>query len=676
MHFKNKFKEWLNAVADYFEVTNATHWQLHGSFGFRTVKICRSLSRLRLSVFLCFGLLQTVQRIAPLHAAPATTVFRDSLRRTLAATRTDTVRALLLLELCNATSDSSLLLAYRYAQQATALSEASGWLPGMVQGNIALGRCFTKAKAWQEAFPHYHAAVAAAGRARRPDLEVLAVRGMMQAIYPLPDSTAGRTDSFRKYRSRLTELLPYITDPEIKFDLGNEIAGDLYERDQLPEAIDAWRRLINTLNQEKPANPAWLGLAWHNLAGGYEAIGADDSALYALLRGRKLVADTPGNTLAFLDCALAEYYTERRQPEKALSFCWEGARLLPNKGIRGRAGLFYELLAKAHKNQQHYDSATYYYQTYISFTDSLRQADRSDEVARALMTERFMQEIAADRQQSVVVATNSRRKLQAAGFALAALALLLLLLYRNYKKSRQQNAVINDLVDTLTIQKGTIEKSLREKETLLREVHHRVNNNLQIVSALLNMQQSESTEPGVQEAIFESQTRISAIALIHNQLYRNERLESINLHPFCNQLFEQVSRVFSISRSVVLHNALPDLQLSIDVITPLGLILNELLTNSIKHVFAGKEEGTVSLTLTSAGVHEKHSWPLYTLLYKDGGPGLPADADYRQSRSLGLSLIRNLSRQLRGQFQYSADLQAFLITFAPDAFGSVKTEAV
>jgi two-component sensor histidine kinase len=199
------------------------------------------------------------------------------------------------------------------------------------------------------------------------------------------------------------------------------------------------------------------------------------------------------------------------------------------------------------------------------------------------------------------------------------------------------------------------EESLHQKDMLMKEIHHRVKNNLQVISALLDLQLTNISDGFAKNAMTETNTRIRSISLIHQQLYQNESINSIEFSKFARELLQQLTAVFNKSgQKITLKNNIPETLLDIDTAVPLGLILNELMTNSYKYAFANSD-GEIEISLKKTDN--------YQLTYKDSGPGLPANFDVSSLKGLGMKVIRSLSKQIGGTFTYVGAEKSFVITF-------------
>jgi PAS domain S-box-containing protein len=203
-----------------------------------------------------------------------------------------------------------------------------------------------------------------------------------------------------------------------------------------------------------------------------------------------------------------------------------------------------------------------------------------------------------------------------------------------------------------------IQTELKQKETLLKEVHHRVKNNLQIITSLMRLQHDKHQDPALKLSFQESQSRIQAMALIHESLYRSDNLSEINTPIYLQELAEYLGQIYNAkNRNITISLDISDIMLDIDRAIPCGLIVNELLSNSLKYAFVDKPSGTITISLHQLGSD-------YLLQIRDNGIGLPEDFNIRRSPSLGLRLVDRLVKQLRGHLEIGYDRGAvFSILF-------------
>ncbi|MEQ9671703.1 PAS domain S-box protein [Coleofasciculus sp. G2-EDA-02] len=215
----------------------------------------------------------------------------------------------------------------------------------------------------------------------------------------------------------------------------------------------------------------------------------------------------------------------------------------------------------------------------------------------------------------------------------------------------------------ITVQKQAKEQlkaSLKEKEVLLKEIHHRVKNNLQIVSSLLQMQSRRTKDQEVALVLQDSQNRIASIALVHEKLYRSENLAQIDFAQYVPDLITHLFDSYNISSSQVrIAYQVEDIALAIDTAIPCGLILNELVSNSLKYAFPENRKGEINIAFQRNCDHR------ITLIVRDNGVGIPKSFDIETTTSLGLTLVWGLVEQLDGTLELNCDSGTeFTIIFA------------
>ncbi|BDZ71897.1 sensor histidine kinase [Methanobacterium petrolearium] len=190
-----------------------------------------------------------------------------------------------------------------------------------------------------------------------------------------------------------------------------------------------------------------------------------------------------------------------------------------------------------------------------------------------------------------------------------------------------------------------IKTALEEKEMLLKEIHHRVKNNLMIISSLLNLQSSYIHDEGARDVFKESQNRANSMALIHERLYQSTDLKNIDFGDYIRSLTTDLYHTMVADPGQVrLDIDVEDVKIDINTVVPLGLIVNELVTNSMKHAFPGDESGHIKVEFYLK--NEK-----IVLKVSDNGIGFPTDLDYKNTSSLGLQLVNNLTSQIDGELE-------------------------
>jgi len=213
-----------------------------------------------------------------------------------------------------------------------------------------------------------------------------------------------------------------------------------------------------------------------------------------------------------------------------------------------------------------------------------------------------------------------------------------------------------------------LKRSLKEKEVLLKEIHHRVKNNMQIIYSLLSLQSRHIKDKNTLKMFQESQNRVRSMALLHEKLYQSRDLAMIEFGDYIRKLVYGLFHTYAVSSdSITLKINAENIYMDINTAIPCGLIINELVSNSLKHAFPedkgwsekGETKGQIYIKLTS---HKKNN---FTLIIRDNGVGFPEGLDFRSTQSLGLQLVNTLVEQLEGSIKLlQKDETSFKIEFA------------
>ena len=323
-----------------------------------------------------------------------------------------------------------------------------------------------------------------------------------------------------------------------------------------------------------------------------------------------------------------------------------------------------EILYKANDALGKYKKAMYYSKQYILLNDSIfneQQQKAISEIQTKYETEKKELEIASLNKENEIKSENLKQadELQENQlfiiFILTFTTLLtiffLIWIYRIYLDKKKNNIALEAKNKVIVAQK-------EEKEILLKEIHHRVKNNLQLVNSLLDLQTKNIIDESTLSAIEDGQTRVKAMALIHQKLYQNEDITHIDFNDYVRQLVNQIAAIHSNSNQVKKEIVGPTLSLDIDTAIPLGLILNELVSNAFKYAFKSDMDGYLKIELTKA------KEDAFNVIVSDNGPGMPSHFDISKAKSLGLRLVRRLSKQLYGTSSYKNENGAiFTISF-------------
>lgn len=327
----------------------------------------------------------------------------------------------------------------------------------------------------------------------------------------------------------------------------------------------------------------------------------------------------------------------------------------------------YNNLSEIYSSEGNYKLAYQNHVLYKQINDSLFNSEKDKKFTQLQMTNDFedkqqIQKIQQQKKDALLQmeADKQRNTKYIVIGALCFMSLLTLGVYNNLKRNQKQRRIIEEQKAVVESKNEQIRNSLTEKETLLREIHHRVKNNLQIISSLLNIQSQDIKDENVLSSIQEGQSRVQAMSLIHQNLYQSEHINNVNIESYLNELVAYLSTLF-IGNSKLISVAIETsgLHFDIDTAIPLGLIVNELVSNAYKYAFDANKEGTIQIIIKPLKNMD------YQMEVNNNGKELPADFDASKTKSLGLKLVSILSRQLRGSVKSGSDngITSFKVIF-------------
>jgi two-component sensor histidine kinase len=350
---------------------------------------------------------------------------------------------------------------------------------------------------------------------------------------------------------------------------------------------------------------------------------------------------------------IGKFYVEQKKYAIANGYL---NRSLQNASFDDRISYSTDLLRKIKWMQFKADSATGNYfsalqnfQQYTAINDSIFNSDKIKQAEKMRIAyeskekEKNIQLLQKEKliQQGSLNQTTLAKNVAVTGVFL--LLIILGLLYRQFRLKQLNNRTIsnkNEILNSL----------LTEKEWLLREVHHRVKNNLQIIISLLNTQSNYLESDAAVKAIRESQQRMYAVSLIHQKLYTAKDSAFINIREYVHELVEHIKNSLTSSLGIVFDLNIADAQMDVAQAVPLGLILNEAISNAVKYAFPGQIPGKVIITIIHSAADDN-----YLLVVADNGVGLPPDYDPSKKASLGVRLMQGLSKQLGGSFKIESN---------------------
>ncbi|WP_291327784.1 histidine kinase dimerization/phosphoacceptor domain -containing protein [Desulfovibrio sp. UCD-KL4C] len=207
---------------------------------------------------------------------------------------------------------------------------------------------------------------------------------------------------------------------------------------------------------------------------------------------------------------------------------------------------------------------------------------------------------------------------------------------------QRTNIILSEEITARKASEQLVRESLTEKEVMLKEIHHRVKNNLQVISSLLSLQSGYTEDVKSKNMLRECQHRVRSMSMLHERLYRSDDLSQIDMKEYAQTLMNFLLRSYSIDNSIHTSFEINDIKLGIDSAVPCGLIINELLSNSLKHAFPDKKQGNLFVSMLRKGND-------IALTVSDDGIGLPDNFEIGSTKTLGITLVETLSEQLCGK---------------------------
>lgn len=293
-----------------------------------------------------------------------------------------------------------------------------------------------------------------------------------------------------------------------------------------------------------------------------------------------------------------------------------------------------EILYSAYKDAGRSNKALSHLEKFKATSDSILNQDIARQVSElemAFETNKKNQEIERLSLEDQIKSARLSYQRMWIGGLVAGLLLLGILLYRLFRQKQQINQ-----------QKEQLSKALNEKELLLKEIHHRVKNNLQLISSLLSLQSRSIEDDVARQAIDEGKSRVRSMALIHQDLYNKENLTAVNAQEYLSKLTQELVHTFGGSNNIDIELNVEKMLIDVSTIVPVGLIINELITNSMKYAFQDQTSGKISVSLAESNSQ-------LVLNVKDNGIGY--DPSKKRSGSFGHTLIKALTKQLKGNMK-------------------------
>ncbi|MGY0034636.1 sensor histidine kinase [Pedobacter sp. NJ-S-72] len=354
---------------------------------------------------------------------------------------------------------------------------------------------------------------------------------------------------------------------------------------------------------------------------------------------------------------IAEFYIQIKAYKKAEFYLKQVIPLQKGAFSLSKIRNTYLYLYKTDSARNNLISAIDNYKIYKTMNDSLMSASRNKNIQELLIEYQAKQKDQENellRKESKLQKTELRRatlftRFTIGGLIALSLSFIMGLFYYNFRNRKKASLLLlahqqeitmkNDSLQNL-IEKQT--KLLSEKEWLIKEIHHRIKNNLQVITSLLNAQSNYLQDESAIMAIRDSQNRIQSISLIHQKLFQSDTVALINMKAYVAELIKFLCDTFHVNQRIKFNINVPEVKLDIAQAMPLGLIINEAITNIIKYAFPDNSPGVITLSL--ADCEDGY----YQFKISDNGIGLPSGFDLSNTSSLGMTLIKGLGEQLGG----------------------------
>ena len=368
---------------------------------------------------------------------------------------------------------------------------------------------------------------------------------------------------------------------------------------------------------------SFLGSTYYDM-GDYDK--AYDYYKYGLVLARE--GDDNSNKVYILN-NLGWILNDKKEYKKAIEYLKEALEENKNNDLKLELSETYLALSQAYAGLHDFKNAYEYHMLYSTIDSTIFNKEREQattEVTSKYNIEKKTKEILVlkkDNKIKDLKLANNRLMLIAAVIIFILTSIILLIFYNKFQIKKKAN---------------------EEKEVMLREIHHRVKNNLQIILSILNIQARKMNDERIIGFIKESESRIQTMAIIHEKLYQSDNLASISFKEYISELIEFIYTIYNVDREKIKYIVSEtDIHLNINTAVPLGLIINELISNSLKHAFQRSESGSILIQLTAIRPKE------YELIISDTGSGFPESIDLKKTDTLGLKLIQTLTRQMEGK---------------------------
>ncbi len=433
--------------------------------------------------------------------------------------------------------------------------------------------------------------------------------------------------------------------------------GATYNRLKMhAQALDAHLKALAFF--ERTNSVTGMGITYNNIGNVYVETKNYQKAIEYFDKSLKLKQkqnDKLGTSISLRN--IAEAYLFINNLEKAKECVDQSLKIAEEIGAKEQIKDAYDVLARMYEKTRDYERALAFEKKKAQARDSLFSSDKTEQISRMRTiyeTEKAEQRAALvrlkaerdlEKKDAAIAVLNKENELKNTqrnffiGMAVSLLAIVLLIFYL-YQSKQKSNKLLSE-------KNALIERTLEEREGLLKEIHHRVKNNLQIISSLLSLQSKKLTDFEAKDAITESRNRVKSMSLIHEQLYQENTISGVEMKDYIERLISSLTSSYGVDTDMIeIKIDAENILLDVDSAIPLGLIINELISNSMKYAFPHQQAGNILVSL-----HQTYNE--LQLIVKDNGIGF--DAAKTSNQSFGLSMVNSLMRKLKADMKIMSD---------------------
>ena len=450
----------------------------------------------------------------------------------------------------------------------------------------------------------------------------------------------GNYGQAKEYYNKALDILRPLSDPNVISDILNNMGIIAYEEGKYDESLEYHFESLG--GRQGSGNQRGIASSFTNIGDVYAKAEELEQALEYQRKALEIQEEL-GDKKGMLSSiqGIARVLSLTGQSKEALVSMQKVIDISSEIGAKKELRDAYNEISEIYLRNGDYKTAFMFKDRYAQLKDTLF-SEQTREIATNLEakfeSESKTKEIEIlKRENEIQDLQLARNRILIISFTIGlVLALISVVLYARTNRERKK------ALELLQRQNENIKKQKEEKEVLLKEIHHRVKNNLQVINSLIRLQCSYTDDQQALDLFDECQNRIISMALIHEQMYEAHDLSNINIQHYIKELAENLLRSYRLNQHINLDIEVGIETMTLDTLIPLGLLLNELISNSLKHAFKDQEEGTISVIM------DRNQNGKFVLEVGDDGVGLPKDFSFNNAHTLGMELVVTLSSQLDG----------------------------